>query len=143
MIAGHRPSGGTIMPITESMPRDDHNARLLSRVRPADWQNPEPKERYDPAVTDDQDDGLLKIHTKKGGDRILGATIVADHAGELITQITLAMSQGIGLKAFGELIYPYPTQGEVIKRAAAESQRARLTPLVRRLLHLFLRLRRR
>lgn len=101
------------MPSPESMPRDDHNARLISRVHPADWQDPEPKQRYALAVTDGQGDGLLKIHTKKGCDPVLGATIVADHA------------------------------GEVIKRTAAESQRARLTPLVNRLLHLFLRRRRR
>jgi len=102
-----------------------------------------PLSEVDRAITDGQDEGLLKVHTERGGDRILGATLVADHAGELITQITLAMKHGIGLKAFGELIYPYPTQGEVLKRAAAESQRARLTPLVRRLLRLFLRARRR
>lgn len=102
-----------------------------------------PLSQVDRAVTDGQEEGFLKIHTKKGSDRILGATIVADHAGELITQVTLAMSQGIGLKAFSEVIYPYPTQGEALKRAAGESQRARLTPFVKRMISALLWLRRR
>lgn len=85
------------------------------------------------AVTDGQEEGLVKVHVKKGSDRIVGATIVAAHAGELITQLTLAIQHGVGLGAFSQLIYPYPTQGEAIKRVAGAYTRTRLTATVKRL----------
>ena len=85
------------------------------------------------AVTDGQEEGLVKVHVRKGSDRIVGATIVAAHAGELITQFTLAIQHGIGLGAFTNVIYPYPTQGEALKRAAGAYTRTRLTPAVKRL----------
>ncbi len=85
------------------------------------------------AVTDGEEEGLVKVHVRKGSDRIVGATIVASHAGELITQFTLAMQHGIGLGSFTNVIYPYPTQGEALKRAAGAYTRTRLTPAVKRL----------
>ena len=85
------------------------------------------------AVTDGQEEGLVKVHVKKGTDEIVGATVVAAHAGELITQLTMAIQHGIGLGAFSNVIYPYPTQGEAIKRAAGAYTRTRLTPTVKRL----------
>lgn len=90
------------------------------------------------AVTDGQEEGLVKVHVKKGTDTIVGATVVAAHAGDLITQLTLAIQHGIGLGAFTSVIYPYPTQGEAIKRAAGAYTRTRLTPTVKRLFETFL-----
>lgn len=90
------------------------------------------------ALTDGQEDGLVKVHVEKGKDRIVGATVVAAHAGDLITQLTLAIHQGMGLGAFTDVIYPYPTQGEAIKRAAGAYTRTRLTPTVKRLFERFL-----
>ena len=74
--------------------------------------------------------GFVKIHTKQGSDQILGATIVANHAGEMISEITLAMTAGIGLKKLATVIHPYPTQAEAIKKAADAYNRTRLTPRV-------------
>ncbi|HEB89323.1 MAG TPA: mercuric reductase [Deltaproteobacteria bacterium] len=85
------------------------------------------------AVTDGQEEGLVKVHVKKGSDEIVGATIVAAHAGDLVTQFTMAIRHGIGLGAFTDIIYPYPTQGEAIKRAAGAYTRSRLTPTIKRL----------
>ena len=85
------------------------------------------------AVTDGQTEGLIKVHVKRGTDEIVGATVVAAHAGDLVTQFTIAMQHGIGLGAFTNVIYPYPTQGEAIKRAAGAYTRTRLTPMVKRL----------
>ena len=90
------------------------------------------------AVTDGQEEGLVKVHVKKGTDTIVGATVVAAHAGDLITQLTMAIQHGIGLGAFTGVIYPYPTQGEAIKRAAGAYTRTRLTPTVKRLFERFL-----
>lgn len=82
------------------------------------------------AVTDGQEEGLVKVHVKKGSDQILGATVVAAHAGDLVTQFTIAIQNGIGLGGFTNVIYPYPTQGEAIKRVAGAYTRTRLTPFV-------------
>lgn len=101
-----------------------------------------PISRANRAVTDGEEDGLVKIHVEKGTDKIVGGTIVASHAGELISQVTLAIGHGIGLGAFTSLIYPYPTQGEAIKAAAGAYTRTRLTPLVAKLFAGLLRLRR-
>lgn len=90
------------------------------------------------AVTDGQEEGLVKVHVKKGSDEIVGATVVSAHAGDLITQFTMAIQNGIGLGAFTNIIYPYPTQGEAIKRAAGAYTRTRLTPGVKRLFETWL-----
>jgi pyruvate/2-oxoglutarate dehydrogenase complex dihydrolipoamide dehydrogenase (E3) component len=101
-----------------------------------------PMGRSNRAVTDGQEEGLAKVHVKKGSDRILGATIVAAHAGDLITPLTLAMKRGIGLGAFTDVIFPYPTQADVLKAVAGQYTRTRLTPWVKRLSSLLVRLRR-
>lgn len=56
-----------------------------------------PMHDVDRAVTDAEDVGFVKIHVEERGDRILGATIVGRHAGEIINEITLAMVAGVGL----------------------------------------------
>jgi len=101
-----------------------------------------PIERANRAVTDGQEEGLVKVHVKKGTDQIVGATVVAAHAGDLITQLTLAITQKIPLGAFSAVIYPYPTQGEAIKAAAGLFTRTRLTPGVKRLFTALMKLRR-
>ncbi|MEX2216057.1 MAG: mercuric reductase [Phycisphaeraceae bacterium] len=98
--------------------------------------------RVDRAILDGEDEGFLKVHVKKGKDTILGATLVARHAGDMISEITLAMSQGIGLGKIASVIHPYPTQAEVIKRAADAYNRTRLTPFVRTLFNKLLAWRR-
>jgi pyruvate/2-oxoglutarate dehydrogenase complex dihydrolipoamide dehydrogenase (E3) component len=101
-----------------------------------------PIARANRAVTDGQEEGLVRIHVKKGTAEIVGATVVAAHAGELITQLTLAITRKIPLGAFSQVIYPYPTQGEAIKAAAGLYTRTRLTPTVKRLFAALLKLRR-
>jgi pyruvate/2-oxoglutarate dehydrogenase complex dihydrolipoamide dehydrogenase (E3) component len=88
----------------------------------------------DRAVLDGATEGFLKIHVQKGGDRILGATLVAEHAGDLIAEVTLAMTGRLGLGTLARTIHPYPTQAEVIKKAADAYNRSRLTPFVKAIL---------
>jgi pyruvate/2-oxoglutarate dehydrogenase complex dihydrolipoamide dehydrogenase (E3) component len=88
----------------------------------------------DRAALDGEDEGLVRVLVKKRSDRILGATVVAAHAGEMISEITLAMCGGLGLKTIAETIYPYPTQAEAIKKAGDAHNRTRLTGLVKWLL---------
>ena len=93
----------------------------------------------DRAVTEGETQGFVKIMVKKGTDRILGATIVAAHAGEMINEITAVMVAGAGLNVLGRVIHPYPTQAEAIKRTAWLHKKSRLTPRVRSLLNKWLR----
>ena len=87
----------------------------------------------DRAILDGDEDGFLKVHVRKGTDKILGATLVARHAGEMISQITLAMVAGAGLGTLSRTIHPYPTQAEVMKRAGDAYNRTRLTPFFKTL----------
>jgi len=96
----------------------------------------------DRAVLDGETEGFARVHLKQGTDRILGATIVARHAGEMINEFSLAITNGLGMAAIGRTIHPYPTQAEVIKRLADAYNRTRLTPLVQRLLAGWLKWRR-
>jgi pyruvate/2-oxoglutarate dehydrogenase complex dihydrolipoamide dehydrogenase (E3) component len=88
----------------------------------------------DRAILDSEDEGFVKIHTKKGKDTILGATIVAGNAGDMISQITQAMMTRTGLKKLANIIHPYPTQSDTIKRAAGEYYRKKLSPSLKRFL---------
>ena len=103
------------------------------RGLPVDTYVREMKE-VDRAVADGEEEGFVKVHVRKGTDKILGATIVARHAGEMINEISLAMVGGIGLGALGGVIHPYPTQAEAIKQVGDLYNRTRLTPFVRKLL---------
>jgi pyruvate/2-oxoglutarate dehydrogenase complex dihydrolipoamide dehydrogenase (E3) component len=87
----------------------------------------------DRARLDGETEGFARVHLKKGSDTILGATIVARHAGDMINEISLAMTAGLGLSAIGRTIHPYPTQAEAIKKLADAHNRTRLTPLVKKL----------
>ena len=97
-----------------------------------------PMHDVDRAITDSEEIGFAKIHVKERTDRILGATIVARHAGDMINEITLAMVAGIGLRTLANVIHAYPTQAEAIKKAADAYNRTRLTPTVRSLLQRWL-----
>lgn len=90
-----------------------------------------PLNKVDRAIADGETAGFVKIHTQKGKDKILGATIVASHAGDTISEITLAMVGNVGLKTLANVIHPYPTQAEAIRKAAEAYNRTRLTPLVK------------
>jgi pyruvate/2-oxoglutarate dehydrogenase complex dihydrolipoamide dehydrogenase (E3) component len=94
----------------------------------------------DRALTDDESDGFVKIHCRKGRDTIVGATVVASHAGEMISEITTAMVSRVGLATLSNVIHPYPTQAEAIRRAADDYNRTRLTPLVKKAFETWFRL---
>jgi pyruvate/2-oxoglutarate dehydrogenase complex dihydrolipoamide dehydrogenase (E3) component len=96
----------------------------------------------DRAILDGDHEGFLKVHVRRGTDKILGATLVARHAGEMISEITLAMTTGVGLGALSSVIHPNPTQAEIIKKAADAYSRTRLTPTLKRLFETLLSWRR-
>jgi pyruvate/2-oxoglutarate dehydrogenase complex dihydrolipoamide dehydrogenase (E3) component len=99
-----------------------------------------PLEGNDRARCDGETEGFARIHTRKGSDRILGATIVASHAGEMISLVTTAIVGQLGLGRLAGVIFPYPTQTEAVKAAANLYMRTRLTPGVKRLFVRWMRL---
>jgi len=78
----------------------------------------------DRAIADAADHGYVKVLTAPGKDRILGATIVGEHAGDLLAEFVLAMKHGIGLNKLLGTIHVYPTLGEAAKMAAGAWKRA-------------------
>jgi pyruvate/2-oxoglutarate dehydrogenase complex dihydrolipoamide dehydrogenase (E3) component len=87
-----------------------------------------PMHDVDRAITDSEEDGFVKIHVREGSDEILGATIVARHAGEMINGISLAMVAGIGLRKLATAVHAYPTQTAAIRQAADAYVQTRLSP---------------
>jgi len=96
----------------------------------------------DRAILEGKEEGFVRVHLKKGSDKILGATIVAAHAGEMLSIFTLAITTGKGLSSLGNIIYPYPTQSEIIKRVANAYMATKLTPQVKKLLSFIVKLKR-
>ena len=85
----------------------------------------------DRALYDGETEGFVKIITGKGTDTILGATIVAEHAGDLISEISVCISENIPLSKLTYIIHPYPTLAEAIKQCADAFNKTRLTPAAR------------
>ena len=98
----------------------------------------QPLETVDRAIADGETEGFVKVHVRKGTGQILGGTIVARHAGEMIGELTLAMTSGLGLGRIANVIHPYPTQAEAIKKLADAYNRTRLTPRVKGILQTWL-----
>ena len=96
----------------------------------------------DRSILESDDDGFLDVYIKKGADKILGATMVARHAGDMISEITLAMVAGAGLGTMAKTIHPYPTQAEAIKKAGDTYNRKKLTPRVQKIFKTLLKWRR-
>jgi len=96
----------------------------------------------DRGIVDGETEGFVKIHVKKGTDQILGATIVGSHAGDMISEITVAIQSGMGLGKLANVIHPYPTMAEAIRQCGDAYNRARLTPTVKGIFHRLMALRR-
>lgn len=98
-----------------------------------------PFSEVDRAMADGETDGFVKVVTVKGKDKILGATIVARHGGEMLGELTLAIQQGIGLGKIASVIHPYPTQAEAIRHLGDQYNRTRLKPWVKKVFGTWLR----
>lgn len=91
-------------------------------------------DEVDRAILDGEEDGFARVHIQKGTDKILGATIVASHAGDLITEFSVAMKAGVGAKTIAGTIHPYPTQAEVNKKVVNLWRKAHFTERTKSLL---------
>ena len=84
-------------------------------------------DEVDRAILDGEEDGFARVHIQKGTDKILGATIVAAHAGDMINEFSVLMKAGAGVKIIASTIHPYPTQAEVNKKAVNLWRKAHFT----------------
>lgn len=84
----------------------------------------------DRAILDGETEGFARVHYDRKTGRILGGTIVARHAGEMISELTLAISHGLKVSALSMTIHPYPTQAEVLRRIGDIYNRTRFSPTV-------------
>ena len=87
-------------------------------------------DHVDRAILEGHTEGMVKVHVKKGSDEIVGATIVGAHAGEMISELSVAITNKVGLGKIANTIHPYPTESEAIKRVADAYNRTKLTPRV-------------
>ncbi|MEX2581386.1 MAG: mercuric reductase [Verrucomicrobiales bacterium] len=87
----------------------------------------------DRAILDGETEGFVRLHVKKGKDEIVGGTLVASRAGDMMGTVVTAMTQGIGLGSLANVIHPYPTQGEAVRKVGDLYNRTRLTPTVKSL----------
>jgi pyruvate/2-oxoglutarate dehydrogenase complex dihydrolipoamide dehydrogenase (E3) component len=92
-----------------------------------------PLEDVDRAVVESEDAGFAKVLTAKGSDKILGATIVAPHAGDLLHEFVIAMKAGIGLGTIASTIHAYPTFAELARKAGDKYNKTRLTPTAKKI----------
>lgn len=87
----------------------------------------------DRAILEGETEGFVKMVVADNSDKILGATIVAPNAGDMIGEVSLAMTNGIGLGTIANTIHPYPTQAEAIRKLGDQFNRTKLTPTVKNL----------
>src|SRR5438552_5062254 len=92
-----------------------------------------PLQDVDRAVVESEDAGFAKILTAKGSDKILGATIIASHAGDLVHEFVLAMNTKIGLGKISSMIHAYPTFAELARKAGDKYNKTRLTPRAKKI----------
>jgi len=97
-------------------------------------------EHIDRAILEGVTEGFVKVHVRQGTDKIVGATIVAENAGDMISEITVAMKNKIGLSGIGSTIHPYPTQAEAIRKLGDQFSKTKLTPLSQKILSMLMRL---
>jgi pyruvate/2-oxoglutarate dehydrogenase complex dihydrolipoamide dehydrogenase (E3) component len=91
-------------------------------------------DEVDRAILDGDEEGFARIHIQQGTDTILGATIVGAHAGDLISELSVAMKAGAGAKTIASTIHPYPTRAEIIKKTINLWRKAHFTPRTKSLL---------
>ncbi|KNC84727.1 hypothetical protein SARC_03068 [Sphaeroforma arctica JP610] len=92
-------------------------------------------DEVDRAILEGETEGFVKVVTKKGSADVIGATVVAGHAGDMISELTVAMAGGVNLQALSTIIHPYPTQAEAIRKIGDQYNRTRLTPVAKKLLN--------
>ncbi len=97
------------------------------------WRKPFIANDVDRAILDGEEEGFARVHYDRKSGKILGGTIVARHAGEMISELTLAITNGLKMGALSATIHPYPTQAEVLRKIGDVYNRPRLTPTLQKI----------
>jgi pyruvate/2-oxoglutarate dehydrogenase complex dihydrolipoamide dehydrogenase (E3) component len=87
----------------------------------------------DRAVVERAESGFARVLVRRGSDEVIGATIVGEHAGELIQEFVLAIKHDIGLKQIASTVYAYPTLASLVLKSAEKLNKKRLTPRARKI----------
>ncbi len=98
-----------------------------------------PMHDNDRAILESDTEGFFRVHLERGSDRMLGATLVCEGAGDMIGEVVSAMRRGDGLRSLAGTIRPYPTRSAIVGRAADQFNRGRLTPTAKKLFGAFFR----
>lgn len=101
-----------------------------------------PLTRNDRAILDSEEEGMITIHFAPRSGKILGGTIVARHAGDMIGQLTMAIANGMKMSALARTIHPYPTRTESLRHIGEMYELSQLTPPFRKLIRHWLAWRR-
>jgi pyruvate/2-oxoglutarate dehydrogenase complex dihydrolipoamide dehydrogenase (E3) component len=96
----------------------------------------------DRAVLDGEEEGFARVHYDKKSGRVLGGTLVARHAGEMLSELTLAIAAKQKMDALSSTIHSYPTQAEVLRKIGDAYMRTKLTPTVKKVFEKWLAWRR-
>ena len=96
----------------------------------------------DRAILDGDTRGFVKILCKRGSDKIIGATVVHERAGDLISEVSTAIEAKMGLRDLAGVIHPYPTVADAIRRCGDACNRKRLTNTAKAMLRGILEIRR-
>lgn len=99
----------------------------------------QPLSGVDRAILSGETDGFVRVHVEKGSDKILGATVVGANAGDMISELSLAMTNGLGLGKIANTIHPYPTVAEAIRKVGDLYNKTRLTPFVQSMMSKWLK----
>jgi pyruvate/2-oxoglutarate dehydrogenase complex dihydrolipoamide dehydrogenase (E3) component len=138
LFPGHRRASSLVIPwCTYTDPEVAHVGLYEHEAREAGMPVAtitQPLDHVDRAVLDGETAGFARVHVRAGTDRIVGATIVAAHAGEMMGEMVLAMTAGLGLRELADTVHPYPTQAEALRKLGDAYNRTRLTGWVKWLL---------
>jgi len=93
----------------------------------------QPLREVDRAVLDGEEDGFARVHYDKKTGKILGGTIVARHAGEMLGELSLAITAKQSIGMLSSTIHPYPTQAEALHKIGDAYMRTKLTPTVKKI----------
>jgi pyruvate/2-oxoglutarate dehydrogenase complex dihydrolipoamide dehydrogenase (E3) component len=128
----------TVMPwVTYTDPEVAHTGYYEADARGAGFEVATITEHFgdlDRAILDGEDEGFARVHYDRRTGRILGGTIVARHAGEMISELTLAITHGLKMGALAKTIHPYPTQAEALRKIGDVYNRTQLQPWLLKLL---------
>lgn len=92
----------------------------------------------DRAILDGEDEGFARVHYDRKSGRILGGTVVARHAGEMISELTLALAAKQRMDILSSTIHTYPTQAEALRKVGDAYMRSKLTPTVKKVFETWL-----